>query len=191
MKVFTQFLLIYMSFSISIAHNSYLFKSLMSFASNGKSNNSVLSNHTDSTMSIFEQVQSMVVDLSKGLDESYLNSTTVVQAIISGCYDGITDIELNSLAAETAAYMSAEHPDYGRLAARIAVKQLHRLAPAKFSEAIELLYNQKDPFTGINMTNLSPLLVDRVRRYAAILDETINISRDFDFDYFGIRTLEK
>lgn len=136
-------------------------------------------------------VNTFVIDLCTNLNSLYVNASLLSESITNGLYDGITTEEFYNLASETAAYMCTDHPDYGKLAATIAMKGLHRGVPAKFSECIITLFDDIDPVTGESTTNLSPMLVAKVKKLANIIDEEIQPDRDYDFDYFGIKTLEK
>ena len=103
---------------------------------------------------------------------------------------GITTEELDSLLAETAAYLNMLHPDFGRLAARVAVTSLHKKTKAKFSETIDVLYGYK----GVNGENASLIAGDVyqiVQKNKERLDAAIVDRRDWDYDFFGFKTLEK
>ena len=139
----------------------------------------------------YEEIFSLVANLSEGLDIRFVNATLLAQSVQTGIYDGITDEELNSLASETAAYMSTDHPDYGKLAARLAISYLHKHTTKTFSETIYNLYTNVQQKTGMNTTNLAPYLYDTVMKYADIINAEIHPERDFEFDYFGVKTLEK
>ncbi len=106
-------------------------------------------------------------------------------------YDGVTTTELDNLAAETAASLTVKHPDYALLASRIAVSNLHKNTIKSFSGTMELLYNCRDSKAG----KAAPLLADDVwhiiQQHAELLDSTIIYDRDYSFDYFGFKTLEK
>ena len=136
-------------------------------------------------------VNSFVVDICNNLNSKFVNATLLSESITNGLYEGITPEEFYNLASETAAYMCTEHPDYGKLAATIAMKGLHRGVPSTFSECIRILFDDIDPVTGQPTTNLSPTLVEKVKKLADKIDKEIQPERDFDFDYFGIKTLEK
>ena len=111
--------------------------------------------------------------------------------VIEGLYDGVTTSELDNLAAEIAATMTTSHPDYARLAARISVSNLHKNTKKTFSEVMTDLYEYVNPRTG----KKAPLLSDEVYKVimdnADELDSTIIYNRDFGYDYFGFKTLER
>ena len=108
-----------------------------------------------------------------------------------GVFAGVTTSELDELAAETAASMTSKHPDYAQLAARIAVSNLHKTTKKSFSETMKLMYDHVNPRNG----KWSPLLADDVNEIIAAnaerLDAEIVYDRDFDYDYFGFKTLER
>jgi ribonucleoside-diphosphate reductase alpha chain len=138
----------------------------------------------------FDKVTARIQKLAYSLSE-HVDTFAVAQKVIEGIYDGVTTSQLDSLAAEIAASMTTRHPDYAILAARIAVSNLHKNTKKSFSETMKDLYEYIDPKTG----KKAPLLADDV--YAIIeknkdfLDSTIIYDRDFGYDYFGFKTLEK
>ena len=126
-----------------------------------------------------------------GLDRRFVNAVEVAKKVIDGLYDGVPTTELDNLAAETAASLTVKHPDYALLASRIAVSNLHKNTVKSFSETIRLLYNYTDNKTG----KVLPLIADDVyqiiNEHAELLDSTIIYDRDYGFDYFGFKTIEK
>jgi hypothetical protein len=143
------------------------------------------------SFSDLDKVYNMIFELSQDLNHDFINVTLLSESVFNGLYTGITNDELFSLASETAAYMSTEHTDYSKLAARIAIKNLHTITKSSFSQTIEYIYCHVDEKTGLNTTNLSFRLYKIVKENADRIDSEINPARDFDFDYFGIKTLEK
>ena len=125
------------------------------------------------------------------LDLEYVDPTYVTLKVTQGIFDGITTTELDVLAAETAAAMATTHPDYSKLAGRLAVSNLHKTTPRKFSQCIKELHSFVEPKTGKE----SSLIDDDIYRFVMankeVLDSTINQERDFMFDYFGFKTLER
>jgi ribonucleotide reductase alpha subunit len=111
--------------------------------------------------------------------------------VINGLYDGVTTIELDNLAAEIAATLTTKHPDYAKLAARIAISNLHKVTSKSFSSTMKRLYTYVDPKTGQNAPLLSKETWKVIHQNAAELDEAIMYDRDFGYDYFGFRTLER
>ncbi len=128
--------------------------------------------------------------LCYGLNE-LVDPVKISMRVIEGLYDGVTTSELDNLAAEVAATMTTSHPDYARLAARISVSNLHKNTKKSFSEVMEDLYTYVNPRTGKD----APLLSDEVYKVimdnADDLDSTIIYNRDFGYDYFGFKTLER
>jgi ribonucleoside-diphosphate reductase alpha chain len=115
----------------------------------------------------------------------------VAKKVIEGLFDGVTTSELDNLAAETAASLTTKHPDYALLASRIAVSNLHKNTIKSFSETMKLLYEYVDPKTGKNASLLAEDVFDIIQANAEELDSSIIYDRDFGFDYFGFKTLEK
>lgn len=106
-------------------------------------------------------------------------------------YQGITTVELDNLAAETAAYMTTTHPDYAILAARIAVSNLHKETNDKFSDVVEKLYQHEHPKLKQHNPLVSKDLYDTVKEHKDKIDNAIDYSRDYDFNFFGFKTLER
>jgi len=139
----------------------------------------------------FDKITARIQKLCYGLDPHHVSSLNVAQRVIEGVYDGVTTSELDNLAAEVAATMTVKHPDYALLASRIAISNLHKNTKKSFSETMKDLYTYIDPKTG----KLAPLLADDVwaviEKNAELLDSTIIYDRDFGYDFFGFKTLEK
>ena len=111
--------------------------------------------------------------------------------IIEGLYDGVTTSELDNLAAEIAATMTTAHPDYARLAARISVSNLHKNTKKSFSEVMTDLYTYVNPRTGKKAPLIADDVYEVIEKNKEILDSTIIYNRDFGYDYFGFKTLER
>eukprot|EP00457_Paulinella_chromatophora_P001421 gb/GEZN01001423.1/.p1 GENE.gb/GEZN01001423.1/~~gb/GEZN01001423.1/.p1 ORF type:complete len:884 (+),score=174.21 gb/GEZN01001423.1/:50-2701(+) len=139
----------------------------------------------------FDKITSRIKKLCYGLDANFVDPAMVSQKVCMGVYKGVTTVELDELAAETAAGLASDHPDYGLLAARIAVSNLHKETQKSFSGTCKLLYEFTQPKTG----KKAPLLADNVYKFiqdnAAELDSAIVFSRDFKYDYFGFKTLQR
>ncbi|MDR0793357.1 MAG: ribonucleoside-diphosphate reductase subunit alpha [Chitinophagaceae bacterium] len=139
----------------------------------------------------FDKITARIQKLCYGLNAQFVEPVKVAMKVIEGVYDGVHTTELDNLAAETAASMSTIHPDYSLLASRIAVSNLHKNTTKSFSTTIQALYEYVEPKTGI----LSPLIDEGtyniVMQHASLLDSTIIYDRDFAFDYFGFKTLER
>ncbi len=111
--------------------------------------------------------------------------------MIAGVYQGVSTVDLDNLAAETSAYLTAKHPDYAILAARIAVSNLHKETRKAFSSVIEDLYNFVNPKTGKNASMISTETYHIVMKHKDRLDSAIIYDRDYNYNYFGFKTLEK
>jgi ribonucleoside-diphosphate reductase alpha subunit len=139
----------------------------------------------------FDKITSRVMKLSYGLSLKQDDIIEIAKKVIAGIYNNVTTTELDNLAAETAASFTTRHPDFALLAARITVSNLHKNTKKSFSETAELLYNYIDPKTG----QLAPLLAEDVysviKENADTLDAAIIYERDYHFDFFGFKTLEK
>ncbi|TID29588.1 hypothetical protein CANINC_001862 [Pichia inconspicua] len=139
----------------------------------------------------FDKISSRLEKLAYGLDTKHVHPSAITQKIISGVYDGVTTVELDNLAAETAAYMTTIHPDYATLAARVAISNLQKQTTKKFSEVIDKLYKYVNPKTGKNASMISKETWEIVQKHAGILDNAIHYDRDFNYNYFGFKTLER
>ncbi|KAJ7512718.1 ribonucleotide reductase alpha subunit [Mycena galericulata] len=140
---------------------------------------------------LFDKITSRLDHLIYGLDENYVIPQDVTQKVAAGVYDGITTMELDNLAAETAAYLTTKHPDYAILAARIAISNLHKETKKSFSQVISDLYHFVNPKTGKRAALISQETYDVVSANAETLDAVIVYSRDFNYNYFGFKTLER
>ncbi|KAL8251658.1 hypothetical protein R6Q59_035351 [Mikania micrantha] len=139
----------------------------------------------------FDKITARLKKLSYGLSIEHCDPVLVSQKVCAGVYKGVTTSQLDELAAETAAAMTANHPDYASLAARIVVSNLHKNTKKSFSETIKDMYFHISERSG----KKSPLVADDVyeiiMKHAAKLDSEIIYDRDFDYDYFGFKTLER
>ncbi|MCK6601629.1 MAG: ribonucleoside-diphosphate reductase subunit alpha [Bacteroidetes bacterium] len=139
----------------------------------------------------FDKITARVKKLCYGLDSKYVDPIKVSMKVIEGLYDGVTTAELDNLAAETCASMTTRHPDYAILAARIAVSNLHKNTSKLFSETIEKLYRYTDERSGENASIIAEDVYQVVQAHAEELNSAIVYDRDFSYDYFGFKTLEK
>jgi ribonucleoside-diphosphate reductase alpha chain len=139
----------------------------------------------------FDKITARLKKLSYGLDTQYVNMIDIAKKVIVGLYDGVTTVELDNLAAETAATMATIHPDYALLAARIAVSNLHKETEKSFHKVVEALYHYVDPKTGERAGLIGDETFAVITKYKDQLDSAIIYDRDFDFDYFGFKTLER
>jgi len=138
----------------------------------------------------FDKITARIQKLSYGLS-NLVDPIDVAKKVIEGIYDGVTTTELDNLAAETAASLTTKHPDYALLASRIAVSNLHKNTEKSFSKTMRKLYNYTDPRSGKNLPLIADDIMEIIEKNAELLDSTIIYDRDFGFDYFGFKTLEK
>ncbi len=139
----------------------------------------------------FDKVTARVEKLCYGLDLNYIEPLDIAKKVINGIYDGVTTVELDNLAAETAASMTVKHPDFAKLAARIALSNLHKVTSKSFSNTMKRLYTYVDLKTGENAPLISTEAYGVIKKNAALLDSSIIYDRDFSYDYFGFKTLER
>src|SRR5210317_1539533 len=139
---------------------------------------------------MFDKITARVRKMCYGLNK-LVDPVKVAMRVIEGLYDGVTTSELDNLAAEIAATMTVQHPDYARLAARIAVSNLHKNTKKTFSDVMTDLYSYVNPRTGKKAPLLSDETYKVIMDNAAKLDSTIIYNRDFGYDYFGFKTLER
>jgi ribonucleoside-diphosphate reductase alpha chain len=138
----------------------------------------------------FDKVTARIQKLAYGLSE-HVDTFIVAQKTIEGIYDGVTSTVLDNLAAEIAASLTTRHPDYALLASRIAVSNLHKNTKKSFSETMKDLYNYIDPKTGKKAALLADDVFHIIWENRELLDSSIIYDRDFGYDYFGFKTLEK
>jgi ribonucleoside-diphosphate reductase alpha chain len=139
----------------------------------------------------FDKITARIEKLSYGLNTKYVKTIEIAKKVIDGIYDGVSTQELDELAAETAATLTTKHPDYAVLAARISISNLHKTTSKSFSSTMKRLYTYINPKTGKNASLLSKEVYGIINKNAAILDSSIIYDRDFSYDYFGFKTLEK
>jgi ribonucleoside-diphosphate reductase alpha chain len=139
----------------------------------------------------FDKITARIEKLCYGLDPKFVNPVEVAMKVINGLYDGVSTQELDNLAAEIAATMTTKHPDFAKLAARIAVSNLHKTTSKSFSNTMKRLYTYVDPKTGQNAPLISKETWRVIKEHAAELDDAIIYDRDFSYDYFGFKTLER
>jgi ribonucleoside-diphosphate reductase alpha chain len=139
----------------------------------------------------FDKVTARISKLCYGLNEQFVDPIEISKKVIQGLFDGVKTTELDNLAAETSASMAARHPDYAILAARIAVSNLHKNTEKSFSITMEKLYKYIDPKTDQRAGLISDETIEVIRKNADLLDSAIIYDRDYSFDYFGFKTLEK
>lgn len=138
----------------------------------------------------FDKITARIQKLCYGLDP-LVDSVSVTMKVIEGLYDGVTTIELDNLAAEIAASNTTKHPDYALLASRIAVSNLHKNTKKSFSDTMKDLYEYIDPKTGEKAALLAKDVHEIIQANSEMLDSSIIYDRDFGYDYFGFKTLER
>lgn len=139
---------------------------------------------------MFDKITARVRKLCYGLNV-LVDPVKVAMRVIEGLYDNVTTSELDNLAAEIAATMTTTHPDYAKLAARISVSNLHKNTKKSFSEVMTDLYEYVNPRTGKKAPLLSDEVYEVIDANREFLDSTIIYNRDFGYDYFGFKTLER
>ncbi len=139
----------------------------------------------------FDKITARVKKLCYELNPQYVNYIEISKKVILGLYDGVSTTDLDNLAAETAASMAAIHPDYAILAARIAVSNLHKNTDKSFASTIKQLYHYIDPKTGEKAGLISDETYKIVWKNRDTLDSALIYDRDYNFDYFGFKTLER
>jgi ribonucleoside-diphosphate reductase alpha chain len=137
----------------------------------------------------FDKITARIEKLSYSLNP-IVEPIEVAKKVIAGLYDGVTTSELDNLAAETAASLATLHPDYAILAARIAVSNLHKNTTKSFAQTMQQLFDNTDANTGKHSPIVTQDLLNTVKQHADLLDSAIIYDRDFNFDYFGFKTLE-
>ena len=138
----------------------------------------------------FDKITARIEKLSYSLSP-FVNVIDVAKKVIEGIYEGVPTTELDNLAAETAASLTTKHPDYALLASRIAISNLHKNTTKSFSETMRHLYDYTDQANGKKLPMIADDVMEIIEANAEILDSSIIYDRDFGFDYFGFKTLEK
>jgi len=138
----------------------------------------------------FDKITARIQKLCYGLD-ALVDPTAVAMKVIEGIYEGVTTFELDNLAAEVAASLTVKHPDYAQLAARIAVSNLHKKTKKSFSDTMSDLYEYTNPVTHQKAPMLADDVYQIIQDNKEVLDSTIIYDRDFSYDYFGFKTLER
>jgi len=139
----------------------------------------------------FDKITARIQKLCYGLEPTHVNPVNVAMKVIEGIYAGVTTHELDNLAAEIAASLTTTHPDYALLASRIAVSNLHKSTNKSFSKTMSALYHFVDPKTGLQAPLIADDVHEIIEKNAQLLDSTIIYDRDFGYDYFGFKTLER
>merc|ERR1719411_774764 len=141
----------------------------------------------------FDKITSRIRELCKQAPElsPVVDPATVAQKVCGGVYAGVTTKELDDLAAETSAHMVTTHPDFAILAARLAVSNIHKSTKKNFTDVVDDLYNYINPKT----KKKGPLIHDDVYKIIMANKDRLNsyivYDRDYNYDFFGIKTLER
>ena len=138
----------------------------------------------------FDKITARIKKLCYGLN-ALVVPEKVAMRVIEGLYDGVTTSELDNLAAEVAATNTISHPDYALLASRIVVSNLHKNTKKSFTDTMEDLYNYVDPKTNQPAPLLSDDVYKAIKDNAEVIDSNIIYDRDFRYDFFGVKTLER
>jgi ribonucleoside-diphosphate reductase alpha chain len=138
----------------------------------------------------FDKITARIKKLCYGLHDA-VDPTKVAMRVIEGVYDGVTTTELDNLAAEVAATNAVTHPDYAQLASRIAVSNLHKATKKSFTETMQDLHEYVDPITGENASLIAEDVWEIIQKNSELLDSSIIYDRDFNYDFFGFKTLER
>tara|TARA_B110000261_G_scaffold148313_1_gene173984 strand:+ start:1607 stop:3970 length:2364 start_codon:yes stop_codon:yes gene_type:complete len=138
----------------------------------------------------FDKITARIGKLCYGLDP-LVDSVAVAMKVIEGIYDGVTTQVLDNLASEVAASLATKHPDYGYLASRISISNLHRNTKKSFSETVTDLYEYIDPKTGTSAKLIADDVYDIIQKNSDVLDSSVIHDRDFGYDFFGFKTLER
>ncbi|XP_045433398.1 ribonucleoside-diphosphate reductase large subunit isoform X3 [Pipistrellus kuhlii] len=140
---------------------------------------------------MFDKITSRIQKLCYGLNMDFVDPAQITMKVIQGLYSGVTTVELDTLAAETAATLTTKHPDYAILAARIAVSNLHKETKKVFSDVMEDLHNYINPHNGKHSPMVAQSTLDIVLANKDRLNSAIIYDRDFSYNYFGFKTLER
>jgi ribonucleoside-diphosphate reductase alpha chain len=139
----------------------------------------------------FDKITARIEKLCAGLNGDFVKPVEIAKKVIDGLYDGVTTIELDNLAAEIAASMTTRHPDFTKLAARISISNLHKVTEESFTNTMKRLYTYVNPKTDENASLLSTKVYGIIRENAKKLDDAVDYNRDYNYDYFGYKTLER
>jgi len=139
----------------------------------------------------FDKITNRVTKLCYGLDPKFVDPVIISQKVIQGVYPGVTTVELDELAAQTSASFATQHPDFSKLAARISVSNLHKQTQKLFSDVIETFHSYVHPKTGEPASLIADDVYEVIMNNKDYLNSSIIHDRDFEYDYFGFKTLEK
>uniref|UniRef100_A0A6U0ZN63 Ribonucleoside-diphosphate reductase n=1 Tax=Rhizochromulina marina TaxID=1034831 RepID=A0A6U0ZN63_9STRA len=140
---------------------------------------------------LLDKITSRIKKLCYGLDSEFVDPASITLKVVQGVYPGITTVELDELSAQTAAYMATQHPDFSMLAARIAVSNLQKMTMKSFSETVTRLREHIHPKTKAPAPLIAEDVYEIIMANRDRLDSAVIYDRDFEFDYFGFKTLER
>jgi ribonucleoside-diphosphate reductase alpha chain len=139
----------------------------------------------------YDKITTRIRKQTYGLNSDYVEALEVAKKVIQGVHDGVSSVQLDNLASETAAAMTSVHPDYSILASRIAITSIHKSTKKSFVETMQDLYNYIDPKTNEAAGMIADNVMEFINEHADELEHAVSYDRDFNFDYFGYKTLEK
>jgi ribonucleoside-diphosphate reductase alpha chain len=138
----------------------------------------------------FDKITARIAKLCVGLDYR-ISPVEIAKKVVEGLYNGVKTSQLDDLTAETAAAMVSIHPDYGKLGGRAGISNLHKETSDSFSSTMKRLYTYKNPITQENAALIDTKSYGIIQKHAALLDDTIDYERDYGYDFFGFKTLER
>lgn len=143
----------------------------------------------------YDKISDRITDLCENIEPVIslddVDVAMITQKVVTGVYPGVSTDELDILAAETAAYLSTVHPSYADIAARIAISNLHKKTSNSFLEVMKIEYEHINPKTLDPSPLVSKELYDVVTAHAEEIEREIDYTRDYNYKYFGFKTLEK
>jgi ribonucleoside-diphosphate reductase alpha chain len=139
----------------------------------------------------FDKIATRIDKLTESLNTDYVCVAEIAQKVVSGMYDNVTTVELDLLAAQTAAQMTVIHHDYARLGGRLLASNLQKMTLKSFVKTMRRLFDHVDAKTGVAAPLVGTVLMAALKRHGTIIDAAIDHARDFDYDYFGFKTLER
>ena len=138
----------------------------------------------------FDKIIARIESLCYGLDNNYVDPINVAKDTIQSLYNNISTEEIDFVSADICASQIIDHPDFNRLATRLCVSNLHKTTSNSFKEVCEQLYNNVDSI-GNNCPLISNKLYNIVQEHHKLIEQRIDYKRDYNFNFFGIKTLER
>jgi len=139
----------------------------------------------------YDKITNRIRKQTYGLNTDFVEALEVAKKVIQGVHDGVTSIQLDNLAGEIAASMTSVHPDYSILASRIAITSLHKSTKKSFVETMRDLHDYVDSRTNLDAGIIDSEVMKFIEENKDAIEHAISYDRDFNFDYFGYKTLEK